>query len=282
MSTVVLEPAGSGRDRPADRPHVPPIAVRGPLRAAVANSLTLSGRSLRQLSRKVDALLTSIILPVVILLMFVFVFGGAIDTGVDYINYVIPGILLLCAGFGSAMTATTVNADMTGGMVDRLRTMPIASGAVVVGHVVASLARNAVSTAIVIGIAIAVGFRPTGGVLDWLAAVGLIGLFVLAISALAAMIGLVAPSPEAADGFGFAILFLPYVSSAFVPPDTMPAFLQGFAEHQPVTPVIETLRGLLMGTPIGSSAWLAVAWCVGILVVSVAAAAVAFRRRGRR
>ncbi len=281
MSTLVIEPTGPG-ERASARIDVPPIVVRGPLRAAVANSLTLSGRSLRQLSRKVDALLTSIILPVVILLMFVFVFGGAIDTGGEYINYVIPGIILLCAGFGSAMTATTVNADMTGGMVDRLRTMPIASGAVVVGHVVASLARNLVSTAIVIGIAVAIGFRPTGGALDWLAAIGLIALFVLAISALAAMIGLVAPSPEAADGFGFAILFLPYVSSAFVPTDTMPTFLQGFAEHQPVTPVIETLRGLLMGTPIGSSAWLAIAWCVGILVAAVTASAFLFRRRGRR
>ena len=276
MTSTLVQPAWAGSDT-----DIPPIAARGPLRAAVANSLTLSGRSLRQLSRRVDALLISIILPVVILLLFVFVFGGAIDTGGAYVNYVIPGIILLCAGFGSAMTATTVSVDMTGGMVDRLRTMPIASGAVVVGHVVASLARNAVATAIVIAIAVLIGFRPSAGPLEWLAAAGVIALFVLAISALAAFIGLIAPSPESADAFSFAILFLPYVSSAFVPTDTMPSVLQGFAAHQPVTPIIETLRGLLTGTPIGSAAVVAVAWCLGILLVSVAAAAVVFRRRAR-
>ncbi len=157
--------------------------------------------------------------------------------------------------------------------------MDVGGPAVLTGHVAASVARNIASTVLVIGVALVLGFRPVGDVLDWLAVAGILLAFVIAVSWLAAAIGLVAGSPEAANGFTFLVMFLPYASSAFVPVDTMPAWLQGFAAHQPVTPVTETLRGLLLGTPVGDAPWTALAWCAGILVVSVAAAAALFGRR---
>jgi ABC-2 type transport system permease protein len=214
-----------------------------------------------------------------LMLLFVYLFGGAIDTGTEYVTYVVPGVILLCAGFGSATTAVTVSQDMTGGIVDRFRSMDVGGAAILAGHVAASALRNAASTVLVFAVAFAIGFRPHAAPLDWLAAIGIVLAFVLAVSWLAAAIGLIAKSPEAANGFTFVIMFLPYASSAFVPVDTMPSWIQGFALHQPVTPVIESLRGLLLGTPVGSNPWTALAWCAGIMAVSVAAAGVLFRRR---
>ncbi len=253
-----------------------------PLAEFAGENAAMIARSIRHASRDVETLLMSVILPVLLMLMFVYVFGGAIETGSPYVNYVVPGILLLAAGFGSATTAVSVCADMVSGVVDRFRSMPISGSAMLTGHVVASLARNLLSTAVVVGVGYAVGWRPVAGPLQWVAALALVALFILAISWLSAALGLVAGSPESANAFTFVILFLPYLSSAFVPTSTMPAFLRGFAENQPVTPVIETLRGLLMGTPIGDSAVLAVAWCLLVLLASWAAAAVLFRRRTSR
>jgi ABC-2 type transport system permease protein len=243
------------------------------------NAAVMSQRCVRHIVRHLDTLITSIVLPVVILLLFVFVFGGAINTGTAYINYVVPGILLLCAGFGSSSTAVAICNDMLGGIVDRFRSLPIASSSVLTGHVVASLVRNLISTCVVVLVALVIGFRPTAGPLAWLAALGILMLFVLAISWLSAVLGLLASSPDAASGFSFFMMFLPYISSAFVPTDTMPRFLRVFARHQPVTPVIETLRGLLLGTPIGNSAWFAIAWCLGITLVSFTIARALFNRR---
>ncbi|XID95547.1 ABC transporter permease [Paenibacillaceae bacterium WGS1546] len=241
------------------------------------------GRSLRLSLRNVEALLMSVILPVMLMLLFTYVFGGAIDPTGNYVNYVVPGIILLCAGFGSSSAAVDVATDMTNGIIDRFRTMPIHSLSVVTGHVVSSLARNLAATAIVIGVAFLVGFRSSAGAVEWLAALGVIVLFILAITWLYAAIGLVAGSPSAASGYGFALLFLPYLSSAFVSTDTMPEWLRVVADHQPITPIIETIRGLLTGTSIGNSAWFAVGWCALIIVVSIVWCSVAFRRRaGRR
>jgi ABC-2 type transport system permease protein len=246
----------------------------------MADALTMSARSVRLSMRHLDALLTSLLLPVMLMLLFVELFGGAIQTGTpDYVTYVVPGVILLCAGFGSATTAVSVSQDMTGGIVDRLRSMDVGGAAVLSGHVVASVARNVASTVLVIGVALLLGFRPSAGPLDWLAVAGVLLVFVLAVSWLAAAIGLVAGSPEAANGFTFFVMFLPYASSAFVPVDTMPSWLQGFAEHQPVTPVTETLRGLLLGAPVGNAPWTALAWCAGILLVSAAVSAALFQRR---
>lgn len=250
------------------------------LALATRDTTTMIGRCVRRTSRDVESLLTSLLLPVLLMLLFVYVFGGAMQTGMAYVDYVVPGTVLLCAGYGAASTATSVNADLSSGFVDWLRSMPVLGSSVLTGHVVASVARNLVATVVVMAVAYAIGWRPQAGPAAMVGALGLIVLFILAVSWLAAALGLVARSAESANAFTFVILFLPYLSSAFVPTSTMPGFLQGVAEHQPVTPVIETLRGLLMGsaTP-ASTGWLAVTWCVGLGVASGLAAAALYRRR---
>jgi ABC-2 type transport system permease protein len=247
--------------------------------SAIGNWLTMAARSLRLTIRTPDGLLTSLLLPIMLMLLFVYLFGGAIDTGTRYVTYVVPGVLLLCAGFGAATTAVGVSQDLHGGIIDRFRSMDVGGTAVLAGHVTASVARNLTSTVLVLGVAFLIGFRPSAGPADWLAAAGVLLLFILAISWLSAAVGLLVRSPEAAEGFAFFMVFVPYPSSAFVPIDTMPSWIHGFANHQPVTPVIETLRGLLLDTPVGSSPWLALAWCGGILVASVALASALLRRR---
>jgi ABC-2 type transport system permease protein len=245
----------------------------------MSNVTTMVGRSVRVSSRQVDAMLTSLMLPIMLMLMFVYLFGGAIDTGTKYLTYVVPGVILLCAGFGAASTAVSVSQDLKNGIVDRFRSMDIGGAALLAGHVAASVARNLASTVLVLGVAFLIGFRPHATPLDWLAAAGVLLLFILAISWLSAAVGLLARTPEAAAGFTFFVMFLPYPSSAFVPIDTMPSWIHGFANHQPCTPVIETLRGLLLDAPVGSAPWQAVAWCGGIMLASVAVAGVLFRRR---
>jgi ABC-2 type transport system permease protein len=237
------------------------------------------GRSVRVSSRQVDAMLTSLMLPIMLMLMFVYLFGGSIDTGTKYVTYVVPGVILLCAGFGAASTAVSVSQDLKNGIVDRFRSMDIGGAALLAGHVAASVARNLASTVLVLGVAFLIGFRPHATPLDWLAAAGVLLLFILAISWLSAAVGLLARTPEAAAGFTFFVMFLPYPSSAFVPIDTMPSWIHGFANHQPCTPVIETLRGLLLDAPVASAPWQAVAWCGGIMLASVAVSGVLFRRR---
>ncbi|TVY00389.1 ABC transporter permease [Cohnella terricola] len=249
-----------------------------PASFGVANAVFI-GRSIRHSLRNTEALLMAMMLPVMLMLLFTYVFGGAIDSSGNYVNYVVPGIILLCAGFGSASVAVDVAQDMTNGIIDRFRTMPIPSMSVITGHVVASLARNLLATAVVFGVALLVGFRPDAGPIEWLGAIGIIFLFILTFTWLYTAIGLVSGSPSAASGYGFALLFLPYLSSAFVPTSTMPNWLQGVANHQPITPVIETIRGFLTGAPIGNNAWLALAWCLGILIASMAWGAVSFRRK---
>ncbi|MCP2292037.1 ABC transporter permease [Nocardia amikacinitolerans] len=248
----------------------------------VQDSGTMLDRNLRHTLRSPDTMIMTIALPVMILLMFVYVFGGAMDIGPGaYIDYVVPGIILLCAGFGASTTAVSISTDLAEGIIDRFRTMAIARSAVLTGHVAESLIRNLITTGLVIVVAVALGFRPTADPLRWLAALGVIAMYVLALSWLSAALGLVARNPEAANGFTFFFMFLPYVSSAFVPTESMPSWLHRFAENQPVTPVIETMRGLLMGTPIGDSALLAVLWCAGIAVVGYVAAGALFRHRTR-
>ncbi|NYE75366.1 ABC-2 type transport system permease protein [Microlunatus parietis] len=237
-------------------------AVPSPL----ATNLAFIGRSVKHSLREVDALLMAIALPVMLMLVFTYVFGGAIETGGDYINYVVPGIILTCAGFGASSTAVSVNTDMTEGIINRFRTMPLRASAVITGHAVASLLRNLVATGVVFVVGLLIGFRPAAGPLGWLAAFGVIALYILAITWIFAVLGLLARSAGAASGYGFGLLFLPYASSAFVPVDTMPAWLRAFAEHQPLTPINETIRGLLMDTPLGSQPWWALGWCLAILI----------------
>jgi len=270
MSELAL-PAGAARAARAARSA-----------SARTSALVMISRSLRLTRRNTDALVTALILPVMLMLLFVYLFGGAIHTGTAYVNYVLPAVLVLCAGFGSALTAVGVSTDMTGGIVDRFRSLDVGGTAFLAGHVVASAVRNAVSTVLVLGVALAIGFRPHASPVGWLIAAGILLAFIVAVSWLSAVIGLLAGSPETANGATFAMLFLPYASSGFVPIATMPTWLRGFARHQPATPVIDSLRAHLMATPAGTSTWQALAWCGGILVVSAAASAVVFQRRTAR
>ncbi|GAA2645538.1 MULTISPECIES: ABC transporter permease [Streptomyces] len=245
----------------------------------MSDALIMTGRSVRLSRRNVDALMMAMALPVMLLLIFVYFFGGAINTGTEYVTYVVPGVLLLCAGFGSASTAVAVTEDLKGGIIDRFRSLDIGGTPVLAGHVLASTARNLIATALVFALAFAIGFRPSAGPGGWLAAIGLLVAYIAALSWLSAAVGLLVKSPEAAGGFTFFVSFLPYPSSAFVPTDTMPSWLQGFAAHQPVTHVIEAVRGLLLGQPVGSTGWVALAWCTGILTASAAASGALFKRR---
>lgn len=255
-----------------------PPSLRPRLRGLTAEFVFV-GRSLRHSIRDGESLLMAILLPVMLMLMFTWVFGGAIDPSGAYVDYVVPGIILTCAGFGASSTAVYVANDMRTGIIDRFRTMPLRSGAVLTGHVVASLVRNLVATAIVIGVGVLVGFRPIANFGEWVLMALFITLYLLAITYLFAAIGLAAGSPEGANGYGFILLFLPYLSSAFVPVASMPTWLQPIAANQPITPIVETIRGLLMGTPMNAEPWWAIAWCVGILACAVAWGSWLFRRK---
>ncbi|RST01619.1 ABC transporter permease [Streptomyces sp. WAC07149] len=248
---------------------------------STATALTMAGRSLRISRRSPDALIAALMLPVMLMLIFVYFFGGAINTGTEYVTYVVPGAMLLCAGFGAASTAVSVADDMSKGIVDRLRSLDVGGVPILAGHVAASVVRNLLSTTLVLLVALAIGFRPSGGPLALLAAAGLLVAYITAISWLAAALGLLAKTPEAAGGFTFLMMFLPYPSSAFVPIDTMPSWLHGFAGHQPLTPVIESLRALLLDQPAGSTPWTALAWCAGITALALTLAVTLFRTRTR-
>jgi ABC-2 type transport system permease protein len=239
---------------------------------------------MRRSLRNPEAFFTALILPIVLMLPFVYIFGGDLATGGKYVNYVVPGLIVLCAGFGASTTAVAVATDMTNGIVDRIRSMPVFGSSLLVGHVVASVARNLVATALVIGVGLGIGWRPTGSPLKWAAAAGMIVLFVLALSWLAAAVGLLARSAEAATSFTMVLMFVPYVSTAFVPANTMPAALDDFARYQPFTPIIETMRGLWMGhtstgAAVGHEAWIAITYCACILAASSIAASWLFRHR---
>jgi ABC-2 type transport system permease protein len=247
--------------------------------SALADLRTMAGRCLTLSTRNVDSLITALMLPIMLMLMFVYLFGGAIKTGGAYVNYVVPGVLLVCAGFGVGMTAVSVSSDLTGSVVDRFRSLDVGGEALLGGHVVASVLRNLASTVLVFAVAVAIGFRSSASPLAWPAAAGVLGLFVFAMSWLCAALGVLAASPEAAQGITFLVSFLAYPSSAFVPIRTMPGWLQGFAKHQPVTCVVDTLRGLLDGGPVASAAAQSVAWSAGIAAVGITASGILFRRR---
>lgn len=239
------------------------------------------GRETRRLLRSVDALVTALAIPVSIMLVFVVVFGGAIESDGSYINYVVPGVLILCTGFGSAATAVSVAQDMHSGTFDRFKTMPIFGPAVLFGHVVASVVRNLVASAAVFGVALLLGFRPDATADRYILAALYLVLLITAFTWLSCAAGLLL-SVDAAGSLNFVFLFLPYVSSGFVATNTMPAWLQGFATYQPFTPIIETLRSLLAGTPMGWYGWAAILWLGGIGLVSCVAATMIHRKRTAR
>ncbi len=258
---------------------------------AVADSATMLRRNLRRLQRYPSMTLLLVGMPIVFLLLFVYVFGGQLSHGLDgalaggrvgragYLNYLTPGILLITVAAAVQGTAIVVAMDMTAGITDRFRTMAIARAAVLAGHVLASLIQTLASIAVVIGVAIALGFRPSAGPLDWLAAIGTVMLFAFALIWLATALGLAAKSVETASNTPMFLTLLPFLGSGFVPTSTMPTGLRQFAEYQPFTPVTETLRGLLTGTPIGTNAVAAIAWSVGLALGSYLWATHLYRHR---
>jgi ABC-2 type transport system permease protein len=230
---------------------------------------TLLGRSLRHVLRSPDTIITSAITPIVMLLLFVYVFGGAIETGdVSYVNYLLPGILLITVASGVAYTSLRMHTDLAGGIFERFRSMPIARTAFLWGHVVTSLIANLVSIVLVVLVAIAIGFRSGAGVAAWLAVLGIVVLVTLAFTWLAVSAGLAAKSAEGAGAFAYPLLFLPFISSAFVPTTTMPGPVRWFAEHQPITSIVNTLRNLVAEESLGTDGWLAVGWSVGLLLAA--------------
>lgn len=248
----------------------------------LGDTAVLTRRSLRHILRSPDTIITTAIMPIAFLLLFVYVFGGAIenDTGTDsYVTYLLPGILLMTVASGIAYTAFRLFLDMKGGIVERFQSMPIARSAVLWAHVLTSMVANMVALAVVVAVALVMGFRSGAGVLSWLAVVGILALFTLALTWLAVIPGLTAKSADGATGFSYPLLFLPFLSSAFVPTETMPGPVRAFAEHQPVTSIVDAIRALFAQQPVGSDIWIALAWCVGILVVAYVFAMGSYRRR---
>lgn len=246
----------------------------------VGDTAALTGRSLRHVVRSPDTIITTAITPIAIMLLFVYVLGGAIDTGADdYIDYMLPGILLITIASGIAYTAYRLFLDMKGGIFERFQSMPIARSSELWAHVLTSVLANMVSLVVVVLVALLMGFRSGAGVLSWLAVAGILALFTLALTWLAVIPGLTASSVEGASAFSYPLIFLPFLSSAFVPTDTMPGPVAAFAEHQPVTSIVDTIRRLFAEQPLGNDAWVALAWCVGLLVVAYAGAMAVYRRR---
>jgi len=245
----------------------------------VHDTTVLLERSLRHILRSPDTIITTAVTPVAMLLLFVYVFGGAIEVDGAYVDYLLPGILLITIASGIAYTAFRLFTDVSSGIFERFQSMPVARSAVLWGHVLTSVVANLVSLVLVVLVAVAMGFRTGAGLLSWLAVLGLLVLFTLALTWLAVIPGLTAKTVDGVSGFSYPLIFLPFISSAFVPTEGMPAPVQWFAEHQPVTPIVNTIRNLFAEQPVGQEGWIAVAWCVGLLVVAQALAMRTYRRR---
>ena len=244
------------------------------------DTAVLTGRSLRHITRSVDTIITTTIMPIAFMLLFVFVFGGAIDSGSDsYVTYLLPGILLITVASGVSYTAFRLFLDMKSGVFERFQSMPIARSSVLWAHVLTSLVANLMSVVVVVLAALVMGFRSGAGVWAWLAVAGILSLFTLALTWLAVIPGLSAKTADGASAFSYPLIFLPFISSAFVPTATMPAPVRVFAEQQPVTSIVDAIRDLLTQQPVGADIWVALAWCVGLLVVAFALAMATYRRR---
>jgi ABC-2 type transport system permease protein len=246
----------------------------------VGDTAVLTGRTMRHVTRSPDTILTTVITPIAMMLLFVYVLGGAIKVGpVSYVNYMLPGILLITIASGTAYTALRLFTDLQSGIFERFQSMPIARSGVLWAHVLTSLGASMISLAVVVGVAVGMGFRSGAGAPAWLAVAGILVLFTLALTWIAVIPGLTAKSADGAGAFAYPLIFLPFISSAFVPTRTMPGPVRAFAEHQPVTSIVNTIRGLLTQQPAGTALWTALAWCAGVLVVAYTFATIAYRRR---
>lgn len=246
---------------------------------AVHDTTVLLRRSLRHVARSPDTIITTAITPIAMLLLFVYVFGGAVRFGGGrYVDYLLPGILLVTVASGISYTAFRLFTDVSGGIFERFASMPISRSALLWGHVLTSVVANLVSLVLVVAVAVAMGFRSGAGVLAWLAVAGILLLFTTALTWLAVIPGLTARTVDGVSGFSYPLVFLPLVSSAFVPTTGMPTAVRWFAEHQPVTPIVDAIRALYAGRPVGDDGWIATAWCVGLLVVAYTLAIRTYRR----
>src|SRR5918993_987957 len=244
------------------------------------DTAVLTGRSLRHITRSPDTIITVTIMPIALMLLFVYVFGGAIDTGSDrYVNYLLPGILLITIASSISYTAFRLFNDMQSGIFERLQSMPIARSSVLWAHVLTSLVASLISVVVVVLVALLMGFRSGAGVLAWLTVAGILVLFTLALTWLAVIAGLSAKTVDGASAFSYPLIFLPFISSAFVPTDTMPGPVRAFAENQPVTPIVNAIRDLYTQRPVSTDIWIALAWCLGILVVAYALAMATYHRK---
>lgn len=244
------------------------------------DTAVLTRRSLRHITRSMDTIITTTIMPIAFMLLFVYVFGGAINAGSEpYVDYLLPGILLITIASGIAYTAFRLFLDMKSGIFERFQSMPIARSSVLWAHVLTSLVANLISVVVVVFVALLMGFRSSAGLAAWLAVAGILILFTLALTWIAVIPGLTAKSVDGASAFSYPLIFLPFISSAFVPTATMPGPVRAFAENQPVTLIVNAIRDLFAQQPAGTGIWTALAWCVGILVVAYAFAMATFRRR---
>lgn len=247
---------------------------------ALDDTSVMLGRSMRHIFRSADTIITTAITPIAIMVLFVYVFGGAIDTGsVAYIDYLLPGIMLIAIASGIAYTALRLFTDMQSGIFERFHSMPIARSSVLWAHVVTSLVANGLALLIIVLVGLVMGFRTSASALDWLAVAGILALFTLALTWIAIIAGLAAKTPDGAGAFSYPLIFLPFISSAFVPTDTMPGPVRVFAENQPVTSIVNTIQDLFAGRPVTGDIWVALAWCVGILVVAYIAAMLIYRKK---
>ena len=249
---------------------------------AIGDTAVLTGRSLRHILRSPDTIITTAVTPIALMLLFVYVFGGAINTGLDqgsYIDYMLPGILLITIASGIAYTAYRLFLDMKGGIFERFQSLPISRSGVLWAHVLTSLVSILVSLALVIGVALLMGFRTGASFGAWLGVIGMLVLFTLALTWLAVIPGLTAKTVDGASAFSYPLIFLPFISSAFVPTESMPAPVQWFAENQPVTSIVDSMRALFAGEPVGTDIWVAMAWLVGILVVAYIGSMAIYRKK---
>jgi ABC-2 type transport system permease protein len=246
----------------------------------VGDTAVLLGRSMRHVTRSLDTIITVAIMPIALMLLFVYVFGGAIDTGPDrYVNYLLPGILLITIAMGISYTAFRLFMDLKSGIFERFQSMPIARSSVLWAHVLTSVVSNLVSLVVVVLVALLMGFRSSAGLLAWLAVAGILVLFTLAVTWLAVIAGLSAKTVDGAGAFSYPLIFLPFISSAFVPTGTMPGPVRAFADHQPVTAIVNTIRDLFAQQPVSTDVWIALAWCVGILIAGYALAMATYHRK---
>jgi ABC-2 type transport system permease protein len=244
------------------------------------DTAVLTGRSLRHITRSMDTIITTTIMPIAFMLLFVYVFGGAINSGsTSYVTYLLPGILLITVASGIAYTAFRLFMDMQSGIFERFNSMPIARSSVLWAHVLTSLVANVISLVVVVLVALVMGFRSGAGVLAWLAVAGILVLLTLALTWLAVIPGLTAKTVDGASAFSYPLIFLPFISSAFVPTATMPGPVRWFAENQPVTSIVNSIRDLFTSQPVGTDIWVALAWCVAILIVAYVFAMITYRRK---